>query len=317
MTSQLNLRYCMNAHRMEPSMTSRILPFLFLVTLAAGCSSSNDTDLKLSGIMEATTVRVSAQVPGLVTQLSFDEGSMVTRDSVLLVVNTERLDHQISQSDATMDEISHQAQSLDAQIRAATVSRDNVAQRLSRLTALLAENAATQQSVDDLRAQKDAADAQIAALRAQAAALVSRRAQVQAGARVLGTQRRDASILAPIDGTVLVRYADVGELLGVGSPVCDIADLRVMYTKVYLEETYLPAFRIGMDVDVLVDGTEGKPLHGTLTWISDKAEFTPKTILTEETRTSLVFPAKVTVPNADGLLKIGMPVTVVARGVKQ
>lgn len=298
-------------------MTSRILPFLLLSVLLAACSSSDEADLRLSGTIEATTVRVSAQVPGLVTHLAFDEGSRVQRDSVLVTVDTERLEHQLRQSDATHDEIGNQQRALEAQLRAAISSRDNLATRLARMTALLAEHAATQQSVDDLRTQHEGAEAQIAALRAQIAALGSRRAQVDASAQVLATQRRDASIVAPIDGTVLVRYTERGELLGIGSPVCDIADLRTVHTKVYIEEPTLAFFTLGMQVDVLVDGLEGKPLRGTLTWISDKAEFTPKSILTEETRTSLVFPAKVTLENSDGVLKIGMPVTVVARSVKK
>lgn len=298
-------------------MTSRILSLLLLPVLLAACSSSDEADLRLSGTIEATTVRVSAQVPGLVTHLGFDEGSIVHRDSLLVTVDTERLEHQLRQSDATQDEIANQERALEAQLRAATASRDNLATRLARMTALLVEHATTQQSVDDLRTQLDAAEAQIAALRAQIAALGSRRSQVDAGARVLSTQRRDASIVAPIDGTVLVRYTERGELLGIGSPVCDIADLRTVHTRIYIEEPTLAFFTLGMQLDVLVDGLEGKPLRGTLTWISDKAEFTPKSILTEETRTSLVFPAKVTLANPDGLLKIGMPVTVVAHGVKK
>lgn len=304
-------------HTLEHPMTSRILSLLLLPVLLAACSSGDEADLRLSGTIEATTVRVSAQVPGLVTHLAFDEGSVVRKDSLLVTVDTERLEHQLRQSDATQDEIANQERALEAQLRAATATRDNLATRLSRMTALLAEHAATQQAVDDLRTQRDAAEAQIAALRAQIAALGSRRAQVDAGAQVLATQRRDASIAAPIDGTVLVRYTERGELLGIGSPVCDIADLRTMHTKIYIEEPTLAFFTLGMQLDVLVDGLEGKPLRGTLTWISDKAEFTPKSILTEETRTSLVFPAKVTLANPDGLLKIGMPVSVVARRVKK
>lgn len=121
---------------------------------------------------------------------------------------------------------------------------------------------------------------------------------------------RDAEILSPLDGNVLVRYADRGELLGQGSPVFEIADLKDLWTKIYVPETRLPGIRLGQPVKIRVDGSETE-LTGTVSWISESAEFTPKTILTEETRTSLVYPVKIRVPNDKQLLKIGMPVTVV------
>ncbi|PLX31038.1 MAG: secretion protein HlyD, partial [Ignavibacteria bacterium] len=133
--------------------------------------------------------------------------------------------------------------------------------------------------------------------------------QIGAGQDLVRRQLRDAEIVSPLDGRVLVRYTDAGELLAPGSPVCEIADLSDMWTKIYISETQLHMVKLGQHVKVRIDGSDDV-LAGTVSWISSTAEFTPKTILTEETRTSLVYPVKVRVPNNDQLLKIGMPVTV-------
>jgi HlyD family secretion protein len=283
-----------------------LLPALFL----GACGRTGPDSLALTGIVDATTVRVSAQTPGLITDLTFDEGTQVAVNQRLAVVETERLGYQIDQSRFALEELDHQLSSAQAQARTAAIQRDNARKKYDRFAALLKENAVTQQNVDDLKTQLDAAEEQVRSATMMLQTLTAKKRQVEAGRNVIGRQVKDATILAPIEGTVLVRYAEKGELVGTGSPVCDIADLREVWTKVYLAEKDLATVKLGSAVTVAVDGMPGKTFPGTLTWISDRSEFTPKTILTEETRTTLVYAAKVRMPNPDGMFKIGMPITV-------
>jgi HlyD family secretion protein len=238
-----------------------------------------------------------------------DEGETVVKDSVLAIVETERLGYQLDQNDAMLSELQHQTASSESRLSAARVQRANVARKYERFRTLLSQQAATQQVVDDLKAQLDAADAELTAAESGLAGMRSKRSQIEAGNDMVRKQQRDARITAPLTGRVLVRYTDVGELLGIGSPVFDIADLRDMWTKIYVSETQLPSLRLGENVKIEIDGTDAS-FVGRISWISDKAEFTPKTILTEETRTALVYPVKIKVENRDDILKIGMPVTV-------
>jgi len=263
--------------------------------------------------MDVNTVRVSAQTPGSVINLTFDEGSTVQRGQPLVTVDTDKLRFQTEQSDAKIQEIGSQYKNAQAQYKAAIIGRDNLRIRYERFMSLLKSNATTQQSVDDLKAQLDVANEQLRATEESLNALQSKKKQLESARRVVEKTMADASILAPVSGTVLVRYTDIGELLGTGSPVCDIADLSELWTKIYIEEQMLPSIKLGQIVSVKVDGVSNKTFEGKISWISDKAEFTPKTILTEETRTALVFPAKVLVKNPDGMLKIGMPVSIVVK----
>lgn len=285
--------------------TLLLLPALLL----AACGDDDASVMRFTGIMDATTVRVSAETPGRLLSLHADEGEPVYRDSVLAVIETERLGYQIDQNDARLAELAHQTEAATLRLRAARIQRDNLLRRYERFRSLLAQDAVTQQTVDDLQTQVDAANAELAAAEAALAGSRSKRAQIQAGLSIVRKQQSDARITSPIDGRVLLRYAEAGELLGPGAPVFELADLRDMWTRIYMSETQLPALRLGQQVRLHVDGSD-TVFEGTVSWISDKAEFTPKTILTEETRTALVYAVKVKVRNRNDILKIGMPVTV-------
>lgn len=295
-------------------MSSRVLITFVIGVMILSCSNEKDKYMTYTGTMDVNTVRVSAQTPGQITSLNCEEGSSVARGQLLAVVETEKLGYQIDQSRSIIEELTHHYQASFAQLKAAITNRDNIKTRYERFSALLKSGAATQQSVDDLKAQLDAVNEQLKAADASLAAITSKKKQIESEIKVTQKQLRDANITAPISGTVLVRYVENGELLNIGSPVCDIANLSGLWTKIYLGESTeggLHSIKLGQIVKVKVDGIADKTFEGTITWISDKSEFTPKTILTEETRTTLVYAAKVTVKNPDGILKIGMPVSVI------
>ncbi|MBE0643602.1 MAG: efflux RND transporter periplasmic adaptor subunit [Bacteroidetes bacterium] len=290
-------------------MNLRILPALPFLLLLAACSDGNEMETTFTGIMDANTVRVSAETPGRVLSLYVDEGDAITRDSVLAIIETERLGYQLDQNDAMMAELQHQLTASESRLRAARVQRDNVAKKYERFKTLLSQQAATQQMVDDLKTQLESTDDELAAAEAAMGALRSKRSQIESGSDIVRKQQRDGSITAPLTGRVLVRYTEEGEFLGIGAPLFDVANLRDMWTRIYVSEKQLPSVRLGQEVRVEVDGSDAS-FTGRVSWISDKAEFTPKTILTEETRTALVYPVKISVTNRDEILKIGMPVTV-------
>lgn len=290
---------------MHPRLIFMLIPLLVL----SSCGEGDEAEMRFTGIMDATTVRVSAETPGRVLKLFADEGEMVFKDSVMAVLETERLGYQLVQSEAMVAELGHQIRSAELRLNAARVQRDNIARRYERFRVLVTQKAATQQAVDDLQAQLESADAELAAAQTALAGLRSKRGQLEAGGDIVRKQQRDARILSPLSGHVLVRYAEVGELLGPGAPVFDVANLKDMWTRIYVSEEQLPMVRLGQKVRLTVDGSDAS-FEGTIRSISDKAEFTPKTILTEETRTALVYAVKVDVVNRDDILKIGMPVTV-------
>lgn len=139
--------------------------------------------------------------------------------------------------------------------------------------------------------------------------LLARVEVLSAQTKNIKIQLKDAAIVAMLPGTVLTVYAHQGEYVQPGSPILDLADLQNMEVRVYIPLNKLPEIKIGQLVTVGVDGLN-KTLVGKISWIAAEAEFTPKTILTPETRTTLVYAVKVKINNTQGVLKIGMPVDV-------
>ncbi len=289
------------------------LILILLLSVICSCSEEKAAHMTFSGIMDADMTRISSQTHGIIKELKFDEGMEVREGQVLAGIETESLGYQLDQNRSSIEELGNQYNATLSQLETAKIEKENIGIKYNRFSALLQSKATSQQNVDDLKTQLDAANERIKYIQSSIEAIKSKKKQVESGAKLIKKQVNDATITSPVSGRVLVRYVEKGELLATGSPVCDIADITSLWTKIYIEEKNLPFIKLGQNVLIKIDGIDDKTLEGRVSWISDKSEFTPKTILTEETKASLVFSAKILVPNNNGILKIGMPVSVIVQ----
>jgi HlyD family secretion protein len=297
---------------------------LAFVAFLSGCGDS-DKAFDAEGVFEADEVIVSSEVPGKIMQLNLDEGSILRKDSLVAVIDSVPLVLQRSQVEAsigalrerTMD-VRPQVQMLEAQVAAQEAQLSDLELEKGRTERLIHSAAAPAKQLDDYTAQ-------IAVLRKQ---IEATRQQIRVQETTVGTQnntvmseyrplRRSVaqiqdqvnrtSVFNPISGVVLTKYAMAGEVTAAGKALYKIADLSIITLRVYVSGTQLAALKINQPVKVFID--EGpkryKEYRGIITLISDKAEFTPKTIQTKEERANLVYAVKIHVKN-DGLLKIGM-----------
>ena len=289
------------------------LILILLLSVICSCSEEKSAHMTFSGIMDTDITRVSSQTHGIIKELKIDEGMEVGQGQTLASIETESLGYQLEQNRSAIEELGNQYKATLSQLETAKIEKENIGIKYNRFSALLQSKATSQQNVDDLKTQLDAANERIKSIQSSMDVVISKRKQVESGAKLIKKQVKDAIITSPFSGRVLVRYVEKGELLAAGSPVCDIADLSLLWTKIYIEEKNLPFIKLGQNVLIKIDGMDDKTLEGRVSWISDKSEFTPKTILTEETKASLVFSAKIIVPNNNGILKIGMPVSVIVQ----
>lgn len=285
-----------------------------LLLLATGCSSDDETVLG-TGSFEAEELLVASEVDGRLLRWDVQEGAHLEEgaevglvDTTQLVLKRESLRLSASGVAVSSPNVETQTAPLEAKLQ------DLKAQR-QRTERLLAADVATQKQLDDL----DAAIAQVESqIEASRSTLTSSRQQVQAQTSALDVQIRqvedliDRSIIrSPITGTVIASYIHEGELAGAGRPLFRIADLEQMILRAYVRAEELGQIHVGQPVKVRVDGgpdatEEERTYDGTISWISPKAEFTPKTVSTRDDRASLVYAVKVSVPNEDGALKISM-----------
>ena len=282
-----------------------LLPII--ISVLVSCSSKPDYDA--TGIFEATTVTVSAETAGKIHGFNVSEGDSVVSGQLLAVIDTAMLSfqqrqimHQQTATKTVSPDITAQASALRSQI-------EHQKHECERFGRLLADGATTQKTYDD-------AQAQLAALRGQLEALLStlgkNRSSIADNTDAMAYQKRQiaeqiakSKITSPLTGTVLVKYAETGEYATPGKPLLEVADLGSVYLRSYFTVSQLAEIRIGQKVTVIADfGDRKYEYPGTITWIAQESEFTPKSIQTDDSRANLVYAVKVAVKN-DGRLKLG------------
>jgi HlyD family secretion protein len=177
----------------------------------------------------------------------------------------------------------------------------------NRIRNMYAENAATKRQVDEIDGKVNVIEAQIKSVGTQNAPILNDLKSIDVQIAKINDQIAKSKIINPINGTVLTKYSEPGEITAFGKPLYKIADISEMTLRTYVSETQLSTIKVGQNVTVKIDAEKDmKSYQGTISWIASSAEFTPKIIQTKEERINLVYAVKVKVKN-DGSLKIGMP----------
>ncbi len=279
--------------------------FVFILFSCSG----NDKPFAYNGRIDTDVIRLVAKTAGTVDTLAVQEGDLVNKGQLLVRVNDDRLRLQLKQQMAQIEELNTNLQVLKSKQRQVQSQLNFNLQTLSKTKAMLQQGAATEQQVDQLQTQVDVLKAQLDEVLANERLISSKRDQLQAAMGITKLNLKDCRVTAPLDGTVINRFVDLYESVAPGSPLLELADLSVLKATIYVPLTKLNEIKPGQKARVKVDGLE-ETFEGRIIWIASEAEFTPKTILTKETRTSLVYAVKIEVPNPEQKLKIGMPVEV-------
>jgi len=286
---------------------------LLAVLVITGLLSCNKRD-NLSdayGNFEAVQVTVSAESAGRLHYLNAEEGMDLDSGILIALVDTTDLYLKKLQLQSQKTAISVKRSSVDSQIEVQQQQKANLTVEKNRVTRLIAGKAATQKQLDDINGALDLVDKQVASIKTQNAGITEEMQVVDQQIAQVNESIGKCYIRNPVKGTVLSKFAEAGEIAAPGRALYKIADLSVMELKVYVSGAQLPTVKIGQQVEVLIDADKknNRKLNGIVSWLSPKAEFTPKIIQTKEERVNLVYGVKIKVPN-DGSLKIAMPAEV-------
>ena len=281
-----------------------------LAIALTGCRNSTK-DFDATGTFEATEVIVSAEAAGKLIHFRADEGVQLTCGEEAGLIDTVQLHLQKLQLLANRKSVDTQRPDIGKQIAATRQQIAKAEQEKARVERLLQSNAANRKQLDDWNAEiallNKQLEAQLSTLQNSTASLNEQSASVAIQVAQVEDKLQKSRIVSPISGTVLAKYAEAGELASVGKPLFKIADVENMYLRAYITSKQLAEIKLGQQVTLYADFGDGerKPFEGTITWISDKAEFTPKTILTDDERANQVYAVKISFRN-DGTAKIGM-----------
>lgn len=289
-----------------------VLVSLSLIGLSV-CSKKDSNSLSGSGILEATEVLISAKLAGTIIDLAVREGDFVREAQVMAQIDTEKIYLQKKQLLAGFNELKLNIQTAQRGIDLAKDNLDNMEKKYNRIKSLLEENSVTQQQYDDIDTAYKAAQTQYDNAVTGLKVLHAKEQQVILQIELIESQLQDAKITSPIQGTVIEKYIEQGEMARPGGPVISLADLQNMWIKIYFKEPELGKIKLNGKVDIQISSYPDRTFAGRISWISPKAEFTPKNVQTKDARADLVYAVKIEVKNPEGILKIGMPADVVLK----
>jgi len=284
--------------------------FACFIFLFSACLTKNK-NYDASGMFEATEVIVSAETSGKILTLSIIEGQKVEASELLGLIDTTQLYFQKVQLQQSKKQVGARKQDVATQLASLEEQLAYQHREKTRVEKLIAAKAGNTKQLDDINAQIIILEKQIVAakdnLLKNNQGVSDNAGFVDAQIAAVNDMLSKAYIKSPIAGTVMVKYAEAGEVTAMGRPLFKVADLEHLYLRAYITCAQLTQIKLEQPVKVFSDfgEKERREYEGILTWISPEAEFTPKTIQTKDERANLVYAIKILVKN-DGYLKIGM-----------
>lgn len=278
--------------------------------MMAACGE-NEKEYDATGTFEATETTVFAEQSGALLSFDVNEGDNIEADKEVGLIDTTQTWLKIQQLNATKEVYQSQKPDMERQIAATRQQLVKAQQDEQRYKELVADGAAPSKMLDDASNQvkvlQKQLDAQISLLSTNTRALDKQTAAADVQVSQLRDMLRKCHIVTPTKGNVLEKYVERGEFVNTGKPLLKIADTEAMHLRAYVTSSQLQNIKLGQNVKVFADygDNQRKEYEGTISWISSRSEFTPKTILTDDERADLVYAIKVAIHN-DGFVKIGM-----------
>ncbi len=288
----------------------KIFALAGVMLMMAACGNK-EKEYDATGTFEATETTVYAEQNGALLTFNANEGEVLEAGREVGLIDTTQTWLKIQQLGATKQVYQSQKPDMQRQIAVTRQQLVKARQEEQRYKELVADGAAPSKMLDDARSQvmvlQRQLDAQISSLTTSTRALDKQSAATDVQVNQLRDILRKCHIMTPTKGTVLEKYVERGEFVAAGKPLFKIADTENMFMRAYVTSAQLKDIKLGQKVKVFADYGDGqkKTYDGTISWISSRSEFTPKTILTEDERADLVYAVKIAIKN-DGFVKIGM-----------
>ena len=283
------------------------ISIIILATMGLISCNKNNDKADGYGNFEATEITVSSEANGKIEFLKVEEGDELKSQSQVVLVDTLQLYFAKQKLIASKSTISSKSANVVSQKSVLQEQLKTTNLEKNRIRNMYAENAATKRQVDEIDGKVKVIEEQIKSIGTQNAPILNDLKSIDVQIAKINDQIAKSKIINPINGTVLTKYSEPGEITAFGKPLYKIADISEMTLRIYVSETQLSKIKVGQNVSVKIDAEKDmKSYQGTISWIASSAEFTPKIIQTKEERVNLVYAVKVKVKN-DGSLKIGMP----------
>lgn len=290
-------------------MKAGFISVIILSIITIWSCGSSDHDNQYTAIIEGTIVKIPALSGGQIVKMYVDLGDEIALNQPVALVDSTELSYQRQQLFAGLLELDVQTQIARTGLKRNLEDKAYIQTRFDRTLKLYKSNSVPEQNYDDVKNQLEKINSAVTTSRQQIQSLSARKESIQAQINLLNKKINDTIIKSPVNGIITAKYYENGEAIPPMRPVVEVTDINQVDAKIYISANLLSQVSYGQEVRIEIDGMDHE-MTGKVSWISPKSEFTPKNILTPETRTTLVYAVKITVDNPDKILKHGMPVVI-------
>lgn len=290
----------------------RLSIILIALVWVWACGDRGETGITAPGVVDGDIVTLKAQVSGTVDELNAVEGSEIAVDDVLVRINRDKIANQVDELAITLEEIGNNREKLEKRAKFVRSNLVYLGKQVERFRRLKRTNSISGEKLEAMELRKLEAETSLFDISKSLRGLELQGEKVENKRGYLNLLLADHVISSPVSrGVVIEMFVSRGETVFPGAAVLDVLDMSSLFVEVFVEAREVSALKLGRKVRILVDGLEEKELFGTVSYFGRKAEFSPKYIISEKERTSLLYQVKVKVDGASGIFKIGMPVTVI------
>ena len=291
-------------------MSRKFFAISFGLMFLVSCNRKSPEFIIAAGVVDGDVVTIKSPVGGKIQTLNFDEGARVIEDAVLIIVDSEKIENQIQGLDIQEREISVNRKKLVRQVNLLNATQEYWKVQVARFERLEEKESISGDQLEQARLKLEEVEASLFDTQQSLNSLSIQSANIQNRKEQLLLVMEDHNITSPVSGVVLEKFVSEGETVFPGTPVADILDRASLFVETFLEEQELSLLKLDQHADILVDGQEGRAFGGTIINFGQKAEFSPKYIISEKERRSLLYRIKIRLDGDLDVFKLGMPVTV-------
>ncbi len=276
------------------------------------CSKNPDAKIKAPGIVDGEIVTLKSQVAGLIEEFNGKEGGTVERGQAVAKINGDKLENQLREQAIILEEISVNKDKLNRKARYVRANLAHIDKQVNRFRRLKKSGAMPGEKLESMELRKQEAETSLYDIKKSLHALDLRKEKVETRRQYLRLLLEDHVIRSPLDnGVVLETFVSKGEVVVPGASIVDILNVSGLYIETFLEEQEIGKIKLNSKARIIVDGMENQNLSGTVSYFGRKAEFSPKYIISEKERKTLLYQVKIKITGNKDIYKLGMPVTVV------
>lgn len=291
-------------------MCNKILVLSFSLICLACCGGRSSDFITAAGVVDGEVITVKAEVSGEIETLNIAEGSAVAEDDILVIIEAKKIENQLQGLNIQEREVGVNRKKLERKIKLLRNTLDYWEEQVSRFERLEKKESISGDQLEQARLKREEVEASLFDAQQSLSALSIQSASIQNQKERLNLLLEDHVVASPVTGVVIEKFVSQGETVFPGTPVADILDRSSLFVETFFEEQEISRLKLGQKVEVLVDGLEGRVFEGTIVYFGQKAEFSPKYIISEKERRSLLYRVKVRLEGDLEVFKLGMPVTV-------